>query len=180
MRFMGIFPTVLFSISRAISLNTLHHRCNTSTIWMYRWALLLVLIPFAFTAEVALRSTRAKGKLLCGGEPIQDARVRLYRMNSEDKSQILNYKVTSTSGTFEVEGNTQGRPINETTLTPVVRIYHKCDEDPKKDRGFRRIQFQIPSEYVFNGRTPRETYDMGTLNLQLIYPGEKREKHFVE
>lgn len=42
------------------------------------------------------------------------------------------------------------------------------------------MQFQIPSEYVFNGRTARETYDMGTLNLQLIYPGEKREKHFEE
>uniref|UniRef100_F1LFE6 Transthyretin-like protein 46 n=1 Tax=Ascaris suum TaxID=6253 RepID=F1LFE6_ASCSU len=98
-------------------------------------------------------------------------------MNSEDKSQILDYKVTSASGIFEVEGNTQGRPINETTLTPIVRIYHKCGEDPKKDRGFRRMQFQIPSEYVFNGRTARETYDMGTLNLQLIYPGEKREKH---
>lgn len=50
---------------------------------MYRWALLLVLIPLAFTAEVALRSTRAKGKVLCGNEPIQDARIRLYRMNSE-------------------------------------------------------------------------------------------------
>ncbi|KHN82392.1 Transthyretin-like protein 46 [Toxocara canis] len=141
---------------------------------------LLALVTVAFASEVALRSTSAKGKLLCGNEPIEDVHVRLYRMNSEDKSQILDYKVTSSSGTFQVEGNTQGRPVNETTLTPVVRIYHKCGEDPKNDRGFRRMQFQIPSEYVFDGRLAREAYDAGALNMQLIYPGEKREKHFEQ
>lgn len=33
---------------------------------------------------------------------------------------------------FEVTGNTNGRPINETELLPVVKFYHKCDEDDKK------------------------------------------------
>nr|WCA46697.1 transthyretin-like protein 46 [Baylisascaris schroederi] len=141
---------------------------------MYRWAVLLAPIPLTFTAQVALRSTRAKGKVLCGSEPIQNAPVRLYRMNWEG------YFFRHLFYSCLIEGNTQGRPINETTLTPIVRIYHKCGEDPKKDRGFRRMQFQIPSENVYDGRWAKEVYDMGTLNLQLIYPGEKREKHFHE
>lgn len=50
-----------------------------------------------------------------------------------DKKEMLDEAESSPAGVFEVNGNTQGRPINETTMVPVVRIYHKCDEDPKKD-----------------------------------------------
>lgn len=56
---------------------------------------------------------------------------------AEKKEQLDNVE-SSRTGMFEVSGNTQGRPINETTMTPVVRIYHKCDENPKKDVGISK------------------------------------------
>ncbi|VDK55445.1 unnamed protein product [Anisakis simplex] len=157
--------------------------------------LLLATIPLIACGDAPPRTTSAKGTLLCGEKPYEDARVRLYRMNSEDNKEILDYKVTSSSGMFQVDGNTQGRPKNESIMTPFVRIYHKCDENPQKDasfcsnsplnrflfiRGFRRFQMQIPAEFVFNGRLAKQAFNLGSMNLQLIFPGETMEKHFQE
>ncbi|VDN50964.1 unnamed protein product [Dracunculus medinensis] len=133
---------------------------------------LLALICFANCADVALRSVSVKGTLLCGKEPYGNAHVRLYRVSSKDDHEILEQKQTLSNGEFRLEGSTQGRPANETTMTPVVRIYHKCDEEPDKDT-YRRFQLQIPSIYVTRSRVSRNEYDIGKINLQLIYPREE-------
>ncbi|KHJ81070.1 hypothetical protein OESDEN_19246, partial [Oesophagostomum dentatum] len=38
----------------------------------------------------------------------------------------------------------------------------------------------IPSEYVAQGAKAKKTYDFGTLNIQLEFPGEKHDKKFEE
>ncbi len=49
-----------------------------------------------------------------------------------DAEDILDYKITSSSGMFHLEGNTAGRSPNESYIDPVLKIYHKCDEDADK------------------------------------------------
>jgi len=61
----------------------------------------------------------------------------------------------------------------------VLRIYHKCDEEADK-KGYRRVTLRIPQGHVTLGRMARKPYEVGTLNLQVIYPKEDRENKFEE
>uniref|UniRef100_A0AC34RA29 Transthyretin-like family protein n=1 Tax=Panagrolaimus sp. JU765 TaxID=591449 RepID=A0AC34RA29_9BILA len=81
------------------------------------------------------------------------------------------------SGQFEVTGNTNGRDLNETTIEPTLAIYHQCD-DPKDTKGYRRFLIKVPEKFVTQGRIAKKTFDVGTLNLQITYPGEIRDKNF--
>ena len=140
---------------------------------------LLASLCLAQVTHVALRSIAVKGTLKCGTKPAENVKVRLFRVQSDDPKQALDTRTSGPSGMFELSGNTNGRAINETELLPVVKFYHKCDEDEKK-KGFRRFQVAVPREFVTLGRTPKRTFDVGTLNLEIAYPKEGREKEFKE
>jgi hypothetical protein len=141
--------------------------------------ILLTDIGLTQVTQVALRSIAVKGTLLCGKKPAENVKVRLFRVSSDDVKEALDTRTTGPSGMFDLTGNTNGRPVNETELTPVVKFYHKCDEDDKK-KGFRRFQLSVPREFVTLGKAPKRTFDVGTLNLELNYPKEGREKEFKE
>uniref|UniRef100_A0A0N4Z127 Transthyretin-like protein 46 n=1 Tax=Parastrongyloides trichosuri TaxID=131310 RepID=A0A0N4Z127_PARTI len=131
-------------------------------------------------SSIALRAAAVKGELRCGNKPYEGAYVRLFRSSGkEDNNEILDSRQSSPSGMFHIEGNTNGRPLNETDLDAYVRIYHKCDLDDKKP-AFRKFGFKIPSQYVTNGRIAKKTYDAGILNLEVEYPKESKDKKFVE
>uniref|UniRef100_A0A1I7YRP9 Transthyretin-like family protein n=1 Tax=Steinernema glaseri TaxID=37863 RepID=A0A1I7YRP9_9BILA len=132
-----------------------------------------------YADSIMTRATGAKGVLLCGKLPAKNARVRLFRKESDDPKEILDYKITGDDGRFEVEGNTADRTGNETNIEPVLKIYHKCDEKEEK-KGYRRFVIKYPSQFVTLGRIARSHYNVGTLNLEVIYPNEGREKNFVE
>uniref|UniRef100_A0A0K0FMS1 Transthyretin-like family-containing protein n=1 Tax=Strongyloides venezuelensis TaxID=75913 RepID=A0A0K0FMS1_STRVS len=132
------------------------------------------------SAGVALRATAIKGQLNCGNKPYEGAFVRLFRSSGkEDNKEILDTRMTSPSGLYHIEGNTNGRPLNETDLDAYVRIYHKCGLDEKKNE-YRKFGFKLPPQYVTNGRIAKKTYDAGILNLEVIFPKESKDKKFVE
>uniref|UniRef100_A0A1I7X688 Hsp20/alpha crystallin family protein n=1 Tax=Heterorhabditis bacteriophora TaxID=37862 RepID=A0A1I7X688_HETBA len=45
--------------------------------------------------------------------------------------------------------------------------------------GYRKFNYNIPEEYVNLGAKPKKVYDIGILNIQLQFPGEKHDKNFV-
>uniref|UniRef100_A0A915DA05 Transthyretin-like family protein n=1 Tax=Ditylenchus dipsaci TaxID=166011 RepID=A0A915DA05_9BILA len=127
--------------------------------------------------DINLRSVDVKGSLRCGSVPAEGARVQLYRVKSENASEIIDSRTVGPSGLFNVNGNTQGKPINQTDIEPILRIFHKCGDDAKKT-GHRRFQLGIPKDFVSNTRMAKHTYDIGEYNLDITYPGEKRDKNF--
>jgi len=134
-------------------------------------------LPICISQAVALRSVAVKGTLVCGNTTAEGAKVRLYRIATDDANEVLDTRDVSPSGMFEVNANTNGRPVNQTELIPVIKVYHKCGDNAKQT-GYRRFQIGIPRESVGLGRIAKNTYDIGKLNLEITYPGEAREKNF--
>uniref|UniRef100_A0A1I8A0H5 Transthyretin-like family protein n=1 Tax=Steinernema glaseri TaxID=37863 RepID=A0A1I8A0H5_9BILA len=105
---------------------------------MTKFLLLLALVSCLLTlgspqiTEVPIRSVGVQGTVLCGKQPAEGVKIRLFRTKADDLNEMLAYKTTGRDGSFVLEGNTVGRPVNETDLIPTVRFYHNCDEDPKK------------------------------------------------
>ncbi|GMR32449.1 hypothetical protein PMAYCL1PPCAC_02644, partial [Pristionchus mayeri] len=155
-----------------------------------RLVLLFAILAFATSgivkrdASPAKRVVGVKGTLLCGKEPAKDVTIKLFRVphppkeKKEDLAQVLAEGTTGPSGMFHVEGNTNGFALNETTIDGTLSIYHACDEDPAKaaKNGYRRVNINIPEEYVTLGAKAKKPFDIGTLNLQVIFSGEKTIK----
>ncbi|VIO93373.1 Transthyretin-like family protein [Brugia malayi] len=134
-----------------------------------------------FAEKISTRSTAAKGILLCGNTSANDVKVRLFRKASDDIGEVLSTNQTTLNGHFQIEGDTVGR--TEQDIDPVIRFYHRCDDDLKKDLkkiGYRTFAISYPKEYVTIGRVPRKPFDIGKLNLQIIYPRENRDMKFVD
>uniref|UniRef100_A0AC34FJY6 Uncharacterized protein n=1 Tax=Panagrolaimus sp. ES5 TaxID=591445 RepID=A0AC34FJY6_9BILA len=136
--------------------------------------------------QVGLRSVAVKGTLKCGKIAAENVHVRLLRIVPDGKKfkeeeivkEVLDTRITGPSGMFDLSGNTQGRAVNETTIDqPALAIYHQCD-DPKDTKGYRRVVIKFPQTYVAQTRTPKKTHDIGTLNLEITYPGEQHDKNF--
>ena len=111
---------------------------------------LLLVSVFAFASgNVSLRSVAIKGALVCGTNPAENVHVRLLRtfVNPKTKEEegkyatvicklilfsvakeVLDSRLTGPSGQFEVNGNNNGRALNETTIEPSLAIYHQCDD----------------------------------------------------
>ncbi|KAI6191236.1 CBR-TTR-47 protein [Aphelenchoides bicaudatus] len=141
-------------------------------------ALFLSLIAeHQLVSAAGVYSVAVKGTLKCGNEAAPNVKVILYRIDSKDEKQALDSRLSGPSGMFEVNANTNGRQLNETDLSPVVRFYHRCDvgDDKKKDSS-RSFQIIVPTDQVTLGKTPKKTFDIGTLNIELTYPKESWEK----
>ncbi|VDO61562.1 unnamed protein product [Heligmosomoides polygyrus] len=146
---------------------------------------LLVVVLLAALAAVTLsavmtgkHAVAVRGQLMCGSVPAENVKVRLFRVKQpkkDDLNQILAETTTGKPGVFLLEGNTNGFPLNETSMQPVISFYHTCDEDPAKVKknGYRKFNYNIPSQYVASGSKARRTYDFGTLNIQSTFPNSR-------
>jgi len=115
--------------------------------------------------------------LYCGSQPAI-AHVRLYpRANSESDDFVQSADVNAV-GDFHMDGNSAGR-VNTTLFEPVLAIYHQCDLDAGSNRH-RHFKINIPVSFVNEGRIGRRPYDIGKLNLQLVYPREDKIKDFAK
>lgn len=52
------------------------------------------------------------------------------------------------------------------------QVYHDCDDMLP---GQRKVKFKIPDSYITRGGTPQRIFDLGTLNLETIFPKEERD-----
>ncbi|KAF7638551.1 hypothetical protein Mgra_00001928 [Meloidogyne graminicola] len=140
---------------------------------IYLFLILNKIISTEQIESISTRSTRAEGILLCGKIPIKGAYVRLFKSNSDELTEVLSTAITNELGKFIISGNTANYQGTEANIDPFLKFYHKCDDQEGK-KGYRRITLRYPREFVTLGRVPRRLYNLGTLNMQLQYPGEKR------
>ncbi|CAI4225677.1 unnamed protein product [Auanema sp. JU1783] len=134
-------------------------------------------------SNVQNRSISIKGQFLCGTKPFDNVKIRIYRDYQKDKADDLAQLVSSKkafAGMFQLDGNTARFPPTQTEFRPYVTVHHNCglDEKTTANQGFKRWHFIIPEEYVTVGLRPIKKYDLGIINLQVLYPGEAHDKKF--
>ncbi|VDO42471.1 unnamed protein product [Onchocerca flexuosa] len=117
-----------------------------------------------------LQAVRAKGQLKCGDRPAKNVKVKLWdEDDGPDPDDVLDENETDGNGNFDLEGSTR----ELTTIDPVLKIYHDCDDSVKP--GKRKIKLRIPGQYISPGSKARKAFDIGVLNLETIFPDEERD-----
>uniref|UniRef100_A0A0R3S4A3 Transthyretin-like family protein n=1 Tax=Elaeophora elaphi TaxID=1147741 RepID=A0A0R3S4A3_9BILA len=88
----------------------------------------------------------------------------------------LNYVVDGTEswqdGNFELEGENRDFTI---PFHPVLVIYHQCGQLKRKNATYRRFIIKIPHHFI----DANESFDIGTINLELYYPSQKDGIKFI-
>ncbi|PIO72138.1 Transthyretin-like family protein [Teladorsagia circumcincta] len=127
------------------------------------------------------QSVAVTGKLMCGPRPASGVSVKLWEEDDgPDPDDLLDQGHTSPQGTFTLKArrsyfifNNCGTERELTTIDPVLKIYHDCDDGIKP--GKRKVKFRIPKSYITNGPVAKRTFDIGVLNLETIFAKEERE-----
>jgi hypothetical protein len=123
-----------------------------------------------FTYAFRPQSAGVRGVLMCGSKPLTNTLVKLWDDDSgPDLDDLLEEGHTDHQGYFELSGTT-----NEiTTIDPVLKIYHDCDDGIMPCQ--RKVSFNIPDSYVNSGSKPTQMFDIGTVNMQIIFDKEERD-----
>uniref|UniRef100_A0A0R3RYS4 Transthyretin-like family protein n=1 Tax=Elaeophora elaphi TaxID=1147741 RepID=A0A0R3RYS4_9BILA len=133
---------------------------------MHFWFIFGVLSIASFAMAMRQQAVAIKGKLLCGSAPARNVRVKLWEEDSgPDPDDLLSQGYTDEQGMFNLQGDT----AELTTIDPVFKVYHDCD-DNLKVLGLRKLKFKIPSSYISEGKTAKKVFDIGVLNLETIFP----------
>ncbi|KAL3102055.1 hypothetical protein niasHS_003464 [Heterodera schachtii] len=133
----------------------------------------LAFISFAFclslTEAFRTQSSGVRGTLLCGGKALADTKVKLYDHDKgPDADDLMGTTKTDEQGRFQVSGKT----TELTTIDVQLRIYHDCDDGMMPCQ--RKVTFNIPDSYVTSGAVPAKFFDIGTVNMQIIFDHEER------
>ncbi|VDK65402.1 unnamed protein product [Cylicostephanus goldi] len=62
-----------------------------------------------------------------------------------------------------------GRKREITNIDPKVNIYHRCNYF---GACYKKIGIHIPPQYVTDGPNPKDTYNIGNINLNNQWSGE--------
>uniref|UniRef100_A0AC34Q9V9 Transthyretin-like family protein n=1 Tax=Panagrolaimus sp. JU765 TaxID=591449 RepID=A0AC34Q9V9_9BILA len=135
----------------------------------------LVIVDGTVDAGITTRSVEAAGTFLCGKMPAKNVKIVLKREDTDDLNDIIGRTETDSEGKFRVTGNSERFGGAQSTIDPVLHIYHKCDKDDAK--AFQTFKFRFPRTYTTIGKIPRRQYDIGRINLQIKYPGQTEEKN---
>uniref|UniRef100_A0A915CJY4 Transthyretin-like protein 5 n=1 Tax=Parascaris univalens TaxID=6257 RepID=A0A915CJY4_PARUN len=155
----------LLTVISKSSDENLHQRCPIQMILP-----LLFLFATPITAAFRTQSAGVRGTLLCGDKPLVGAKVKLWDDDSgPDMDDLLQEGVTDAHGYFELSGHTS----ELSTIDPVLKIYHDCDDGIMPCQ--RKVAFEIPDSYVNNGEKAAKFFDIGTINMQIIFERETRD-----
>ncbi|KAI6235187.1 hypothetical protein M3Y95_00024500 [Aphelenchoides besseyi] len=128
---------------------------------------LLTTIPFA--SAMRKQSVAVKGRLHCGARPAGSVRVKLMdKDTSLDPDDELDAGYTKEDGTFFLSGD----ETELSTIDPQLKIYHSCASVHPCPR---RWTITIPELYITPGATPKKTFDIGDLNLEVELEGEDHD-----
>jgi hypothetical protein len=134
---------------------------------MYRFILPILLCLQLTVSAGSLQSVAVKGKLLCNNKPYANAKVKLWELDFADPNDLLDQGVSKKDGTYFLHGN-------ETEITQIevkINIYHNCNDETVE--CLRKVQIEIPEDYITYGPNPKKVFDAGILNLNAILPGEE-------
>ncbi|CAJ0932640.1 unnamed protein product, partial [Mesorhabditis belari] len=126
---------------------------------------LSILLPVI--VSIRRQSVGVKGKLLCGNQPLQSATIVL---SDEDSGPEFDDKMAE--GTTNAHGHFQihGTEVEFTSIEPRLTILHKCNY---KWICKREVTFHIPRKYINHGKSVKKWFDLGTLNMETVFPGEE-------
>ncbi|KAK6015978.1 Transthyretin-like family protein [Ostertagia ostertagi] len=129
--------------------------------------LLCTLIGFCFTFRK--QGVAVKGRLMCGGTPLRNAKVEIYDLdrNPGDPDDLLDENFSDKDGRFALTGTTR----ELTSIEPVLYIYHDCEDGIRPCQ--KRITIEVPKRFIHSG-TPSQWMDVGTMELSMTYPNQDR------
>ncbi|KHJ93261.1 Transthyretin-like family protein [Oesophagostomum dentatum] len=132
--------------------------------------ILLLLATALCCSAMRLQAVGVTGRLMCGSKPASNVRVKLWEEDEgPDPDDLLDQGYTNATGHFRLQGSER----ETTTIEPVFKVYHDCDDEMKP--GHRKVKFYIPSSYISSGKTPKRMYDIGVVNLQTTFAKEERD-----
>ncbi|GMT21793.1 hypothetical protein PFISCL1PPCAC_13090, partial [Pristionchus fissidentatus] len=130
------------------------------------------LLLLAGLSSAAVQTIGARGQLMCGDKPIDNTEVKLWATHTWPRpdSNLATVK-TDSQGRFNVSGTES----SIFTLTPEVRLYHRCN-----NKGIlsipnlcqRKVTYKIPDSYIAKSGTVQKWYEMGTMNMEAKQKGE--------
>ncbi|GMT32931.1 hypothetical protein PFISCL1PPCAC_24228, partial [Pristionchus fissidentatus] len=135
----------------------------------------LLFSSLAFVVYARDQTVGVRGTLMCGSEPLSDAEVKLWELDTwPDPDDELATVRTDKQGRFEIHGTE-----NEfTSISPVLKFYHRCNNKglfniPKLCK--RKLTYEVPSSYINSGKNVGKWYEMGTVNMEAKQKGEGTE-----
>ncbi|RCN33552.1 Transthyretin-like family protein [Ancylostoma caninum] len=116
------------------------------------------------------RSYYVRGRLTCGIQGAQGARVSLWENRGGGTPFVYEEKTVDAAGSFNVKAEIRdgglgwngGRSSGYLTLT----INHNC-------QGPRQMSVELPPSYFNQGIVALQTFDLGTINLEGRFSGEE-------
>ncbi|KAK6010280.1 Transthyretin-like family protein, partial [Ostertagia ostertagi] len=112
------------------------------------------------------RSYYVRGRLVCGIQGAQGARVSLWENRGGGQPDVHDEDVIDASGTVslkaEIRGSSGGGFGNGNLM---MTIMHNCD-------GNRQLTIALPPSYYNQGIVAIKTFDLGTINLEARYSEE--------
>ncbi|KAM3726491.1 Transthyretin-like protein [Dirofilaria immitis] len=123
----------------------------------------------ALFALSRVQSVAVQGILLCEGRPLPDHQIILVDHDKLDPDDIMATNVTDQKGYFFVRGSES----EWSTIDPVLIVRHKCNDGGIPcDREWR---LRIPVKYISNEGDIQHIMNIGVLNAEVIFYGEKRD-----
>lgn len=128
------------------------------------------------------RSYFVRGRLVCGIQGAQGARVTMYEKRGGGQPSIYDEKMVDASGVFSMKaeirgggggygGGGHGGGFNSGggggNGDLFLTIDHNCG-------GNRQMTIALPPSYYNQGLIPLKTFDLGTVNLEARLSGEER------
>ncbi|CAD6187100.1 unnamed protein product [Caenorhabditis auriculariae] len=116
------------------------------------------------------QSVAVRGILMCGDQPAEKVRVKLWDEDTgPDPDDLLDQGYSTANGSFYLQGWT-----SETTpIDPVLKIYHDCNDEITPTH--RKVKFTLPDKYITSGKVPNVTMNVGIIQLELEFKKEERE-----
>uniref|UniRef100_A0A0R3S0R7 Transthyretin-like family protein n=1 Tax=Elaeophora elaphi TaxID=1147741 RepID=A0A0R3S0R7_9BILA len=136
-------------------------------------ATLLIFHAFAFRQQ----SIGIRGQLKCGEKPLSGARIKVSNKNRIGTDDQLIDTKTNATGHFEAIGSI-GSLFK---IKPHLKIYHTCDYNinilgiPFQKPCSRKVRWMIPLQFVARSGKVQEFFDIGSVNMQIIFPDEERK-----
>ncbi|KAJ1359734.1 hypothetical protein KIN20_018520 [Parelaphostrongylus tenuis] len=124
------------------------------------------------------RSISVKGNLQCGEYPAGQILIRLWGQSERElniDTELLGQTFSNGEGEFELVAQSK----KDTDWTPLLNIYHDCDDVEKSGR--RKLNFLLPKSYIEDSKTPNKTFDLGKFNLEThIKDNEERVEEITK
>ncbi|VDO91871.1 unnamed protein product [Heligmosomoides polygyrus] len=134
------------------------------------YVLLTVLSFSAMAKTLFTQSAGVKGVLMCGDRPMANAKVKLYDDDTgPDLDDLMAEGTTDSMGQFLLYGHAS----EIMTIDPKLNIYHDCDDSITPCQ--RKVSFYIPKDYVSSGEQPKKFFDIGHINMQIVFKSEERD-----